>query len=125
MALSWPRLTWPAWDARQAGPRWRKMSATSTPTGQARGLKAHGRDNGRASAGHLPQKVERAGHLADRADGDAGVERRRVEFLVPERTRDIMLTFYVIEIESSVERNSVLANDAALSARDTRPGPLF
>src|SRR6201984_3491898 len=71
MTLSWPRLTWPAWDARQAGPRWRKMSATSTA----------GRDNGRASAGHLPQKVERAGHLADRADGDAGVERRRVEVL--------------------------------------------
>src|ERR1700739_1314892 len=82
MALSWPKLTWPAWDARQAGPRWRKMSATSTPTGQARGLKAHGRDNGRASAGHLPQKVERAGHLADRVDRDAGVERRRVEFLM-------------------------------------------
>src|SRR6201993_3415705 len=88
MTLSWPRLTWPAWDARQAGPRWRKMSATSPPTGQARGLKAHGRDNGRASAGHLPQKVERAGHLADRADGDAGVERRRVEFLVPEQNLD-------------------------------------
>ena len=31
-----------------------------------------GRDNGRASAGHLPQKVERACHLANRADGDAG-----------------------------------------------------
>ena len=75
MTLSWPRLTWPAWDARQAGPRWRKMSATSTA----------GRDNGRASAGHLPQEVERAGHLADRADGDAGVKRRRVEFLVSEQ----------------------------------------
>src|SRR5215472_17777483 len=37
MTLSWPRLTWPAWEARQAGPRWRKMSATSTV----------GRDNGR------------------------------------------------------------------------------
>src|ERR1700757_4989298 len=116
MTLSWPRLTWPAWDARQAGPRWRKMSDTSIPTGQARGLKAQGRDNGRASAGHLPQKVERAGHLADRADGDAGVERRRVEFLMSQRTRAIMRTFYVIETESSVERNSVLANDAALSA---------
>src|SRR6516162_2410367 len=73
MTLSWPRLTWPAWDARQAGPRRRKMSATSTA----------GRDNGRASAGHLAQEVERAGHLADRADRDAGVERRRVEFLIP------------------------------------------
>src|SRR5689334_18170600 len=75
MTLSWPRLTWPAWDARQAGPRWRKMSATSTA----------GRDNGRASAGHLQQQVERAGHLADRADGDAGIERGRVELLVPEQ----------------------------------------
>src|SRR5947199_197803 len=44
MTFSWPRLTWPAWDARQAGPRWRKMSATSTA----------GRDNGRAVAGKQP-----------------------------------------------------------------------
>src|SRR5205823_1039461 len=46
------------------------QSATSTA----------GRDNDHASARHLPQKVERAGRLADRADRDAGVERRRVEF---------------------------------------------
>src|SRR5215472_5095665 len=78
MTLSWPRLTWPAWDARQAGPRWRKMSATATA----------GRDNGRASAGHLAQEVERARHLADRADGDAGVKRRRVELLVSEQNLD-------------------------------------
>ena len=68
---------------------------------------------------------EGAGDLAERLEGDTRAERCRVEFLVPERTRAIMRTFYVIEIESSVERNSVLANDAALSARDTRPGPLF
>src|SRR6516225_5058508 len=78
MTLSWPRLTWPAWDARQAGPRWRKMSATSTA----------GRDNGRASAGHLQQQVERARHLAERVDGDAGVECRRVELLVSEQHLD-------------------------------------
>src|SRR6516225_6790351 len=113
MTLSWPRLTWPAWDARQAGPRRRKMSATSTA----------GRDNGGASAGHLQQQVERAGHLADRGDGDAGIERGRVEFRVPERTRAIMRTFYVIEIGSSPERNSMLANGATASACDTRPGP--
>ena|SRR5689334_2192588 len=75
MTFSWPRLTWPAWDARQAGPRRRKMSATSTA----------GRNNGRASTGHLQQEVERACHLAERADGDAGVERRRVELLVSEQ----------------------------------------
>src|SRR4051794_7416527 len=78
MTFSWPRLTWPAWDARQAGPRWRKMSATSTV----------GRDNGRASAGHLLQEVERARHLAERADGDACVHRRRVELLVSEQNLD-------------------------------------
>src|SRR5215831_20520880 len=78
MTLSWPRLTWPAWDARQAGPRRRKMSATSTA----------GRGNGRALAGHLQQKVERACHLAERVDGDAGVERRRIELLVSEQHLD-------------------------------------
>src|SRR6516225_903309 len=78
MTLSWPRLRWPAWDARQAGPRRRKMSATSTA----------GRDTGRGSAGYLQQQVERARHLADRADGDAGVKRRRVELLVPEQHLD-------------------------------------
>src|SRR5215469_10848781 len=106
MTLSWPRLTWPAWDARQAGPRWRKMSATSTAGG----------DNGCASARHLPQEVERARHLADRADGDAGVKRRRVELLVSERTRVIMRTFYVIEVESSAEPNPMLASGATPAA---------
>ena len=78
MTLSWPRLTWPAWEARHAGPRWRKMSATATA----------GRDNGRASAGHLQQKIERAGHLAERGDGNTGVKRRRVELFVSEQNLD-------------------------------------
>ena len=89
------------------------MSATSTA----------GRGNGRALAGHLQQEVERARYLAERVDGDAGVERRRVELFVSERTRAIMRTFYVIEIEGSAERDWMLANGARLSARDTRPGP--
>src|SRR5215475_10975067 len=113
MTFSWPRLTWPAWDARQASPRWWKMSATSTA----------GRDNGGASAGHLQQQVERARHPADRADGDAGVERGRVELLVPERTRAIMRTFYVIEIESSAERDAMLASAAGACVPDTWPCP--
>src|SRR4029077_17931782 len=78
MTLSWPRLTWPAWDARQAGPRRRKMSATSTG----------GRDNGRASAGHLQQEVERACHLAERVNGDPRIERGRVELLLPGQDLD-------------------------------------
>ena len=39
---------------------------------------------------------------AERADGDAGVERRRVELLVSEQPRAIMRTFYVTETQSSV-----------------------
>ena len=90
------------------------MSATSTAD----------RDNGGASAGPLQQKVERACHLAERADGDAGVERRRIELLVSERTRGIMRTFYVIEIESSAEWDWMVANGATVSARNARRGPL-
>src|SRR3954451_4632402 len=90
MTFSWPRLTWPAWDARQAGPRWRKMSATSTA----------GRGTGRASTGHFPQEVERARHLADRADGDAGVERRRVELLVSEQPRAISVPSMSLKLKA-------------------------
>jgi hypothetical protein len=92
------------------------MSATSTA----------GRDNGRVSGGWLhlvQQQVERAGHLANRLDGDAGVERRGVELLVSERTRAIMLVFYVIESESSVARDLMLAGAARTFVRDTRPSP--
>ena len=49
------------------------------------------------SARRLQQNIERARHLADRADGDAGVKRRGVELLVSERPRAIMRTFYVTE----------------------------
>src|SRR6266436_5030754 len=113
MTFSWPRLTRPAWEARQAGPRWRKMSATSTA----------GRDNGRALAGHLQQEVERARHLAERVDGDAGVERRRVELFVSEQPRAIMRTFYVTETKSSVGWNPMIAGAARACVRDTQPCP--
>jgi hypothetical protein len=43
------------------------------------------RDDGRALAGHFQQEVEWAGHLTDRTDGDAGVERCGVELLVSEK----------------------------------------
>jgi hypothetical protein len=56
--------------------------------------------------------------------GDASVKRRGVELGVAQRTRAIMRTFYVIEIESSAARDAMLANDAALSAHDARPSPL-
>ena len=36
----------------------------------------------------VEQQVERTGHLTDRLDGDACVERRRVELLVSEQNLD-------------------------------------
>src|SRR6516164_8097285 len=51
MTLSWSRLTWPAWEARQPARDGGRCPPPSTD----------GRDNGRALAGHLPQNVERAG----------------------------------------------------------------
>src|SRR6516165_5094406 len=71
-------------------------------------------------AGHLQQNIEWARHLANRADGDAGVERCRVELFVSERTRAIMRTFYAIETEGSVAKDPMLAG-AARAFGDTRP----
>jgi len=65
-----------------------------------------------------------AGHSADRGVGDARVKGRGVEFGMAERTRAIMLTFYVIETESSVGRDPMLAGAARAFVRDTLPGPL-
>src|SRR5215831_1151610 len=79
---------------------------------------AHGRPaTPRAAAS--PRSMMRAGRAGcpDRDIGDAGVKCRSVELGVAERTRAIMLTFYVIEVESSAARDAMLTNDAALSAR--------
>src|SRR5207245_6153392 len=46
------------------------------------------RGNGGASAGHCQQEVKRAGHIANRADGDAYVEHHRVKLLVSEQNLD-------------------------------------
>ena len=64
------------------------------------------------------EPVQRAHHLADRACGHPRVERRRVQLGMAERPRVIMLTFYVIEIEGSVVRDQLLADDVGDSARD-------
>ena len=67
--------------------------------------------------------LERAGDLAQRLEGDAGVKRRGVELGVAERTRAIMLTFYVIETASSVGRDPMLAGAAMAFVGYTRPSP--
>src|SRR3954447_17312434 len=84
ITFNWSRLTWPAWACRHAGPRSRKISATSRA----------GRDTGPASAGRpgllqLERNVlQRAHHLADRLGGDTSIERRGVELGVTEQHLD-------------------------------------
>src|SRR5882757_3314113 len=82
MTFSCARLTCPALASRHAGPWRRKISATST-AGRDKGTRASG---GRSYLGE--QQVERAGDLADRLDGDTGVERGGVELLVTQKHLD-------------------------------------
>jgi hypothetical protein len=98
---------------------------------QAQGVSATskaGRDM-RASAGrpYLPELerdlLQRAHDLADRLGGDAGIERRGVELGMTERTRAIMLPFYVIESQSAAGRDRLLADGARRSAHDKRQCP--
>src|SRR5215813_5421793 len=84
ITLSWPRLTWPALALRHAAPWPRKISATSKA----------GRDTRRALGGRLDLRalerdvLQRAHDLADRLGGDAGIERRGVEFGVTKQDLD-------------------------------------
>src|SRR5271154_2470341 len=81
MTFSWPRLTWPALALRHAAPWARKTSATSR-----RGRAMRPRSGGRRSACEVDaQPLQRAFDVADRVDGDAGVERGRLELGVSEQ----------------------------------------
>jgi hypothetical protein len=51
------------------------------------------------------------------------IDLRGFDLFVAERTRAIMLTFYVIETEGSVARDPMLAGAAWVSVRDTPPCP--
>ena len=87
---------------------------------------AHGRRLDFGSRPPLDQRcqpVERAGYGSDRGIGDTGVKRRGVELGVTQRTRAIMLTFYVIETEGSVAKDSMLAGAVRAFVRDTRSSP--
>ena len=72
ITLSWPRLIWPAWAARQAAPWRRKISATSSD-GRLTATVSPVRP--RLVLRHKPDPVEGAHDSADRRDGDAGIER--------------------------------------------------
>src|SRR6185312_8522018 len=79
MTFSCARLTCPALALRHTGPWRRKISATST-AGRDKGKP---RSGGRSYLGE--QQVERAGDLADRLDGDTGIERRGAKLLVAQK----------------------------------------
>src|SRR5215207_2656680 len=76
ITLSWPRLRWPAWAARQAAPwRWKisatskdgRLTATVSPVRPCLVLR------------HKPDPVEGTHDSADCAGGDVGIERRGIE----------------------------------------------
>src|SRR5215213_10106819 len=85
ITLSWPRLRWPAWAARQAAPwRW-KMSATSSG---GRLTAAVSSVRPRLVLRHQPDPVEGAHDRADCAGGDAGIERGGIELGMAEQDLD-------------------------------------
>src|SRR5580658_5954475 len=84
MTLSWPRLTWPALALRHAAPWARKTSAISRG-----GRATRPRSGGRRSAREVnAQPFQRALDVADGVDGDAGIERGRLQLGVSEQHLD-------------------------------------
>ena len=80
MTFNCPRLIRPALADRQAEPKRRKISATSSV----------GRDTQICRSGWRPhlrngQEIKRAGDLANRFKGDTRIKRRGVEFLMSEQ----------------------------------------
>ena len=90
--------------------------------------------------GHVKRKCQRCGGDISRYTGTGQKRRetrkdarfcspmcaqkaRRVELAVSERTRAIMLTFYVIESQSAAAPGRLLADDAGRSGRGMRPHP--
>src|SRR5712691_9301857 len=76
ITFSWPRLRWPAWARRQAGPWARKMSATSRA---GRATRAAG--SGRRQRA-LAQMLQRALDRPERGTGDVAVVGGGVQLLV-------------------------------------------
>jgi len=86
ITFSCSRLTWPALALRHAGPRSRKISATSKAGRGTRAVSA-----GRPDLLELDRDMlQRAHDLADGLGGDPRIERRGVELGVTEQSRFIM-----------------------------------
>ena len=72
---------------------------------------------------HQAEPVQRAHHLADRGGGHPRVKRGGVELGMAEQPRVIMLSFYVIGIESFAGRDWLLADAAEHFVRNRRQCP--
>src|ERR1700761_4581027 len=87
ITFNWARLRWPALALRHAAPWARKTSAT--PGLRSGGRAMRRRSGGRGSAREVEaQPLKRAFDVADRVDGDAGVERGRLQLGVSEQDLD-------------------------------------
>jgi len=69
------------------------------------------------------QPIERTVDGRDQARRHSRVACRRLQLLMSEQTRAIMLTFYVIESQSAAAPGWLLADDAVRSGRGMRPHP--
>src|SRR5450631_3462566 len=96
----WPRLMCPALARRHAGPWSRKMSATSRAGHDPRPLRRRltlATSSGPLTwvlgqrLGKLPQLVERAHDAGDHAGRNTRVARCRLQLVVSERTRVILI----------------------------------
>src|SRR5882724_2939333 len=82
IALSWPRLRWPAWARRQAGPWARKISAIST-AGRAKSAAASG-----GWQRTLAQMLQWAFDRPQRGAGDVAVVGGGIQLLVAQQHLD-------------------------------------
>src|ERR1700758_651589 len=74
-------------------------------------------------AARRTQTLQGALDLGNQSDRHATITGRRLGLGMSERTRAIMLTFYVIESQSAAEPDRLLADDGRRSARDKRQCP--
>ena len=103
---------------------WGFPTRNHTVSAPGRDLQRRTRHEGRASGGRRAlvarshETIERARDLADDPGRNLGIARGRIKLDVAERTRAIMLPFYVIESQSAAERDRLLVDNARRSARD-------
>src|SRR4029077_14229458 len=115
ITFNWARLRWPALALRHAAPWARKTSATP-------GLRSGGRAMRRSAREVDAQPLERALDVADRVDGDAGVERGGLQLGVAEQDLDDTDVDVLVEQVSGEAVPQGVRRDALGDARQARGG---